>query len=157
MRSAPQPAPAAARQHATSQRNDSLRAGVGPAPNVPDANLHRLQRTLGNQAMLRFLHARAIQPKLTVGPADDAYEREADRMADAVMRMPEGDGSPVQRATLRVQRVCPTCEEELQREPAPIQRVCLECEKEQHEQMDKLTDKMDTSEAPRTARRPREG
>ena len=32
-----------------------------------------------------------IQPKLVVGPADDKYEREADRVAEQVMRMPEGD------------------------------------------------------------------
>ena len=30
-----------------------------------------------------------IQPKLVVGPADDKYEREADRVAEQVMRMPE--------------------------------------------------------------------
>jgi hypothetical protein len=29
-----------------------------------------------------------IQPKLTVGKVDDPYEREADRVADQVMRMP---------------------------------------------------------------------
>ncbi len=33
--------------------------------------------------------APAIQPKLTVGSPDDAYEEEADRVADRVMRMPE--------------------------------------------------------------------
>ncbi len=30
-----------------------------------------------------------LQPKLTVGPADDAFEREADRVAEQVVRMPE--------------------------------------------------------------------
>jgi hypothetical protein len=30
-----------------------------------------------------------VQAKLTVGPAHDGYEQEADRMADSVMRMPE--------------------------------------------------------------------
>lgn len=29
-----------------------------------------------------------LQPKLTVGAADDRYEHEADRMAEQVMRMP---------------------------------------------------------------------
>lgn len=38
----------------------------------------------------------AIQPKLTVGRANDKYEREADHVADQVMRMPE---SQVQRQT----------------------------------------------------------
>ncbi len=30
-----------------------------------------------------------VQPKLTIGPVNDIYEREADRMAEQVMRMPE--------------------------------------------------------------------
>jgi len=58
----------------------------------------------------RILHGPRLQPKLTVGPPGDAYEREADRVADAVMRMPEPEG--------RVQRACAECEEEMQRQPA---------------------------------------
>jgi hypothetical protein len=30
-----------------------------------------------------------VQPKLTIGPVDDVYEQEADRVAEQVMRMPE--------------------------------------------------------------------
>ncbi len=60
-----------------------------------------LQRTIGNRAVTQFLdhnaarpHALAgppahpflVQTKLTVGPADDAFEREADRIADSVQR-----------------------------------------------------------------------
>jgi len=30
-----------------------------------------------------------IQPKLSLGAVDDQYEREADRVAETVMRMPE--------------------------------------------------------------------
>jgi len=59
----------------------------------------------------QILHGPRLQPKLTVGPPGDAYEREADRVADAVMRMPEPEG--------RVQRVCAECEEEMHRQPAP--------------------------------------
>src|SRR5262245_15564197 len=134
MRAAPQAAPAAARRNAPSQHNDPLHAGTARAPHGPSAGIRRIEGTLGNQAMLRLLQAHAIQPKLTVGPAGDAYEREAGRMADAVMSMRDGAGSSVQRTALRVQRVCPTCEDELQRAPAPIQRVCPECEKETAEQ-----------------------
>jgi Domain of unknown function (DUF4157) len=53
--------------------------------------------------------AHPIQAKLTVGPAGDAYEQEADRVAGQIMRMPEpgaaaaegaaaGGPPPVQRA-----------------------------------------------------------
>ena len=43
-----------------------------------------------------------IQPKLVVGPVNDPYEQEADRVADHVMR----DHGPV------IQRMCTECEEE---------------------------------------------
>ncbi len=62
-----------------------------------------------------------VQPKLVVGPVNDPYEQEADRVADHVMRMPdtevattsETDPGPV------VQRVCTDCDEEekMQRQP----------------------------------------
>jgi len=59
----------------------------------------------------------ALQPKLTISQADDPYEREADRVADQVMRMPEpqSDGhalsiSPV--TSRQAQRKCAECEKE---------------------------------------------
>lgn len=59
----------------------------------------------------QILQGPRVQAKLTVGPPGDVYEREADRVADEVMRIPEPEG--------RVQRVCAECEEEMQRQPAP--------------------------------------
>lgn len=54
----------------------------------------------------------SIQAKLTVGAPDDPYEKEADAMAEQVMRMPE----PF------LQRKCAHCEEEerAQRSPLPV-------------------------------------
>ena len=54
----------------------------------------------------------AIQAKLTVGPADDSYEREADQMAKLVMRVlqttppagPDAQAEPVNAAQRRIQR-----------------------------------------------------
>ena len=37
----------------------------------------------------RILHGPRPQAKLTVGAPDDAFEKEADQVADQVMRMPE--------------------------------------------------------------------
>ncbi|MCI0337074.1 MAG: hypothetical protein L0226_05830 [Acidobacteria bacterium] len=51
--------------------------------NPEDAFL-QLQRTIGNQAVGRFLQA-----KLNVNQPDDKYEKEADWAAEQVMRMPE--------------------------------------------------------------------
>jgi len=79
-----------------------------------------------------------VQPKLTVGAPDDPYEKEADAMADRVMRMPEQSF---------IQRKCAGCEKEesLQRKPVKdeeevqlkmnsansfIQRKCQSCEEE---------------------------
>lgn len=45
----------------------------------PQARLRQLQRSIGNQRVGRML-----QKKLVVGPAGDEYEREADRIAEAV-------------------------------------------------------------------------
>ena len=48
-----------------------------------------LQRTVGNQAVQRMVRSKALQAKLRIGQPGDVYEQEADRVADAVMRMPE--------------------------------------------------------------------
>jgi hypothetical protein len=47
----------------------------------PTDDMIRLQRLVGNHAVQRML----IQTKMTVGAADDPYEREADAVADKVM------------------------------------------------------------------------
>ena len=52
------------------------------------AELMAMQQTLGNRATRAMLGRQPIQAKLIVNAPSDAYEREADRMADAVMRMP---------------------------------------------------------------------
>ena len=48
-----------------------------------------LQRTIGNQAVQRLIKSGTLQAKLKIGQRGDKYEQEADRVADAVMRMPE--------------------------------------------------------------------
>jgi outer membrane protein OmpA-like peptidoglycan-associated protein len=71
-----------------------------------------------------------IQPKLSVGAVDDPFEREADSMADRVMRMPDSSF---------IQRKCASCEEEekLHRMPETsfIQRKCATCEHEEEEKI----------------------
>lgn len=58
----------------------------------------QLQRILGNQRVGQLIQARrltpegkiiTLQPKLTVGAADDQYEQEADHVARQVMSMPD--------------------------------------------------------------------
>ncbi len=75
-----------------------------------------LQRTVGNQAVERIIRSRKLQAALRIGQPDDAYEQEADRVADQVMRMPEPMKMPDNNHN--IQRVCPLVEEEgLNRQP----------------------------------------
>jgi Domain of unknown function (DUF4157) len=76
----------------------------------------------------------AIQPKLTVGAPDDPLEREADHVADHVMRMPEprSGGVPVTaRAAASIRRRCAACSGPIEvpedRISGTIQRKCAAC------------------------------
>lgn len=70
----------------------------------------------------------SIQPKLTIGNQNDKYEKEADRIADEVIQMP--DSAPViepqkEVSEKRIQRLCPQCRQRLkQRKPLN----CPDCE-----------------------------
>ena len=85
------------------------------AADAPPAVISR--RQLGNQRLQRLLRARGLQAKLAVSDPNDVYEQEADRVADAVMRMQEPRVGIGQTAIPQVQRLCPECEDELKRQP----------------------------------------
>jgi hypothetical protein len=53
----------------------------------------------------------AVQPKLVIGSVDDPLEREADRIADQVIRMPDSDLA-VSAAGPKISRKCASCEED---------------------------------------------
>ena len=78
----------------------------------------QLQNAIGNSATTRLLRANYIQPKLTVSDPGDASEREADRIADQVMRMP----APQSKTTSSVESLHPA---------SLLQRKCAACEAEQ--------------------------
>lgn len=119
------------------QQNSAFRNSIKPEPNhqisppAPFINarawpgtargeqLGHLHRMYGNQALLRMIShsGPAIQAKLTVNQPGDAFEHEADRVADHVMRMT---------APAMVQRSCTACHSE-----DKLQRKCAECEEEE--------------------------
>lgn len=68
---------------------------------------------LGNQATGFLLRGSLgiVQPKLRIGPVGDAYEREADRVADAVLGGPSAPFS-ISTVSGTVQRRCARCEGE---------------------------------------------
>jgi hypothetical protein len=72
----------------------------------PQARLRQLQRSIGNQRVSRLL-----QKKLVVGPVGDEYEREGDRVAEAVTSDTSAASAP--RSFLRAPQPA-----------APLQRAC---------------------------------
>jgi hypothetical protein len=98
------------------------------APASPEAQPARAYRR--TPAVRHILRAPQVQTKLKIGAVDDPAEREADRVADQVMRMPDRDfagatspppaqasGTAIAQsaASPRIQRLCPECEHEMQR------------------------------------------
>ena len=55
-----------------------------------------------------------FQPKLTIGPVDDFYEREADVVADKVIRKSDTEQVQTKPLPFNIQRKCAACEEEEQ-------------------------------------------
>lgn len=123
------PAPAQAVQRA--------RSGHQPAARIPQRvaqGIGRMQRVVGNQTVYRLFRSSGIQPKLTVNRPGDEFEREADRVADQVMRMPAGKPE-IQRVVRRVQRKCAACEAAHHEADASghVARKCATCEAEEEE------------------------
>jgi hypothetical protein len=87
----------------------------------------RESRFIGNQAALRRLPATPLrlQPKLEIGAVDDPLEREADAMADAVVRMPDPAlaVSPAPPPVSRKWAACEGDDKRLQRKPAEADAV----------------------------------
>src|SRR5262245_17523493 len=90
------------------------RTGTAARPGVSVGAMPALDSP-GRVAVRQILHAPRPQAKLTVGAPDDAFEQEADRVADQVMRMPE-PGVAAAAAPPRVQRMCAECEEEKEKQ-----------------------------------------
>lgn len=67
------------------QKSESTQSSTSPINQI----LH-LQGTVGNQAVQGLFESGIIQPKLKIRKPGDKYEKEADRMAEQVMRMTVG-------------------------------------------------------------------
>src|SRR6185503_19202048 len=132
-------------------KSETASCAKPPAVRSPRPMFGGLPQTIGNQSL-----GRLIQAKLKVSDPDDGYEREADRVADDVMRMPapmaQGGDSP-----LVIQRKCAPCESGAAECPACtdekeglarksltpqitplVQREANEAEKEEEENEEKL-------------------
>ena len=67
----------------------SARTRNGRTEKLKVSSVLQLQRDYGNAALQRMYAAGALQAKLKIGQPGDTYEREADSVADRVMRMPD--------------------------------------------------------------------
>lgn len=89
-------------------------------PQTAPSPVLEARQNLGNQAVQRLLNSHVIQPKLSISEPGDLHELEADRVADAVMRMGTQRDEALsthQAPNTTAQRVCTECEEELERQP----------------------------------------
>ena len=84
-----------------------------------------LQRSHGNAYVQRLLKSRSVQAKLTVNPPDDQYEREADRVAGAVV-----ENSQIQRQEKEDEE-----EEKVQTKPIASAQVQRQAEEEEEEKV----------------------
>ena len=69
--------------------NTSLHARKSPGSSSGKSLF--LQGIAGNRVVQRMASTNAIQTKLRIGKPGDKYEREADSVADQVMRMPDAE------------------------------------------------------------------
>ena len=113
---------------AASSKSGPVAADAGKVTSEPARIPPVRSRMPGNQALLRLqrkcacggkgtcstcrIQQKCIQTKVTVGPVDDPFEREADSMAEHVMRMPDSDPVPASSTAPLVQRACAACEQE---------------------------------------------
>lgn len=86
-----------------------------------------------------------FQPKLTVGPPDDMYEREADAVASRVMRMPDNQAMTTSISPIGVQRKCAECEEEKKLQRKPKSSITNEAPAEVHQAIQSGGQTMDNS------------
>jgi len=85
------------RQHsrtAGAATSSGIRARSSKSAGHSETGLTRMQSIHGNQRMQRLLGGGVLQAKLTINQPGDVYEQEADRVADAVMRMVSGPPEP---------------------------------------------------------------
>ncbi len=96
----------------------------------------QLQHTLGNAYVQRLVETMKLQPKLSVSQPDDIYEREADRLAREITRLP---GPELRRQDIPE-------EEELQMQPTQLQRQSAEEEEEEELQAKSTLQRQDIPE-----------
>ena len=91
--------------HTFASRTAAVKSSLSAKPASGNKKYNSASRQLGNKV---------VQRKIQVGSENDAYEREADRSAEAVMRMPAGSAlpPPSKGPNATIQRKCEKCDDE---------------------------------------------
>jgi hypothetical protein len=98
-------------------------------------NLFHLQQAMGNQALQHIIKSNQIQTKLRVSQQDDPYEREADKMAEQVMRMSSAESVYLPLKTAdgkKINRTCKNCEKE-DKESEELKEIKIISKKEKND------------------------
>ena len=110
------------KKNSSSKKSTAATKGDGQKASAADTNLLQ-QRAIGNQRV-------QAQTKLKVGPPNDAYEQEANRVADKVMGFSGGNTTPPpaisSQAKRLVQRRCAECEQVMETDEGAL---CEQCSK----------------------------
>src|SRR6266568_2930460 len=78
----------------TGAKANAARRSAEPLPSASPAHpALELQQAAGNQAVQELLRSGTIRAKLAISQPDDPEEREADAVADHIMRFPAGAGT----------------------------------------------------------------
>jgi len=80
---------------------------------------NRTHNRLVNKSSTPFIERTIIQRKLNIGSANDAFETEADRVADQVIKSSDNNIEPQVQTGALLQRKCASCEEEEQLQKKP--------------------------------------
>ena len=107
-----------AQQQLASAERSSAKPGPKPLPAFPSSEI-QWQRAIGNQALQFPYRVPAFQAKLTISQPGDPYEREADRIADQIMHMPNQEVFSIPHSPTTLQRACGAC--------ADGQKPCPKC------------------------------
>ena len=84
------------------------RPAVTMVARAPQAQVQRAE-------IREIIRGPAVQPKRAISEPGDASEREADRVADDMMRMYDEPVGNISAAPAQMQRMCQECEDEVQR------------------------------------------
>jgi hypothetical protein len=95
------------------------RSSAGPGTVKASANndfFAGLQRTLGNQTMLRLFESGGVQAKLRISQPGDADEQEADRVAEQIVSRRSSNTTPVLQRKCSCGGTCSSCKGEEEQE-----------------------------------------